>query len=339
MMKVSASATQLQPGADERRLRKKIQNRLNQRARRLRVKKEKPTPENCERAPYKVHRWRLEEPPLEDATPSNIILTLPQSDKDYKHDESHSSESDSTSPSSSSSSSSTVTTTTTTTAALSIPTPPTAKQPQEPTHTLPADHLLHLIYFNAFRGFYQNKLMLADLALSLTDGPDITAIIHHGLTYPMDSIIVPITPGIPECLIPTQSQSSLTHSCWIDVIPFPRIRENLITWESCFDHRELVKDLVGSYVHWMSFHSPSSVLDPAVTGRIVLLEGDDDEVTTSRKGFLVWGEPHRAESWEVTPGFLRKWSWVVEGCEELIEYSNRWRMVRGEEPMRVSLCG
>ena len=52
------------------------------------------------------------------------------------------------------------------------------------------------------------------------------------------------------------------------------------------------------------------------------------------KGLIIWGEPHDTSSWEVTPGFLAKWPWAMEGCDDLIESSNRWRLMRGEEPMR-----
>lgn len=65
----------------------------------------------------------------------------------------------------------------------------------------------------------------------------------------------------------------------------------------------------------------------------------DDGVTAGRKGLIVWGEPHEIQSWEATPGFLAKWAWAVEGCEELVEISNRWRMRRGEDPMRLSVVG
>ncbi|KAJ5105732.1 hypothetical protein NUU61_003079 [Penicillium alfredii] len=44
----------------ERRKRRKIQNRLNQRARRHRLKEEKPAHALSERHPYQVHRWRVE---------------------------------------------------------------------------------------------------------------------------------------------------------------------------------------------------------------------------------------------------------------------------------------
>lgn len=63
---------------------------------------------------------------------------------------------------------------------------------------------------------------------------------------------------------------------------------------------------------------------------------DEDEITAGRKGLIVWGEPYDRQSWEATPGFLAKWSWAVAGCDDLIESSNRWRLMRGEEPMRLS---
>jgi hypothetical protein len=63
---------------------------------------------------------------------------------------------------------------------------------------------------------------------------------------------------------------------------------------------------------------------------------DEDEVTAGRNGLIVWGEPHDRQSWEATPSFLEKWAWAVEGCDELVKCSNRWRLMRGEEPMRLS---
>lgn len=47
-------------------------------------------------------------------------------------------------------------------------------------------------------------------------------------------------------------------------------------------------------------------------------------------GFVVWGDPSYPRSWEVTEGFLTKWSWVIAGCWELFEFTNRWRKSRGE---------
>jgi hypothetical protein len=41
--------------------------------------------------------------------------------------------------------------------------------------------------------------------------------------------------------------------------------------------------------------------------------------------------------WEVTEGFLRKWGFLLEGCDELIESTNRWRALRGEERLIIEL--
>ncbi|KAJ5093781.1 hypothetical protein N7456_009642 [Penicillium angulare] len=74
-------------------------------------------------------------------------------------------------------------------------------------------------------------------------------------------------------------------------------------------------------------------------GRVITADEDDvdDGLTAGRQGFIVWGEPHDLNSWEVTPGFLKKWAWTMQGCDELISSTNHWRGIRGEAPLRFSL--
>jgi hypothetical protein len=150
---------------------------------------------------------------------------------------------------------------------------------------------------------------------------------------------------MPLSLIPTNLQQTHDHSTWINVIPFPRIRDNLIRCEGRFDHGELMQDLTGELMASTlaprrrgtsgtttgpeDRHRPSSLSLPSGI--------DTDEITSGRKGLIVWGEPHEPQSWEATPGFLAKWTWAVEGCEELVEISNTWRIIRGEEPMQLSV--
>lgn len=170
---------------------------------------------------------------------------------------------------------------------------------------------------------------------------------------------------LPDTLVPTETQRSRIHQRWINTFPFPRMRENLIQWEKHFDHMEFACDVIGIYtgnkkkrLQSLAGRSPgfgsgsgSGAVAVADTGSDLVdvdslrglpggptLQGDgtlDDELTTDRRGLILWGEPHRAESWEATPGFLRKWMWTIEGCDELIESTNRWRRVRGEEPIRI----
>lgn len=117
------------------------------------------------------------------------------------------------------------------------------------------------------------------------------------------------------------------------------MRENLIRWQASFNHEAFIADLIGGacedLLGVLGSQPAYFGVEPEVRGLVV--SGGDDEVTANRNGLIVWGEPHTVDSWEATPGFLRKWAWAVVGCEELIESTNRWRAVRGEEPLCFSV--
>lgn len=209
--------------------------------------------------------------------------------------------------------------------------PSSTFDPQPCTFPLSSDHLIHLIQHNVFRAFIANKR-----TLTITAG-DPTKYFIAGLHCDDPSL----HPNIPPSLAPTTIQQTRPHSIWVNVIPFPAIRDNLIRHHGLFDHWDLMYDLVGDFMLSTpatcrgsapptAIRRPPSLTFPS-GGRI----DADDEVTAGRKGLIVWGEPHETQSWEATPGFLAKWAWVVEGCEELVETSNRWRVHRGEEPMRL----
>jgi hypothetical protein len=202
---------------------------------------------------------------------------------------------------------------------------------------LSADYLLHLIQYNVFRGLYNNKMTLGRSAVSWIRGSQPASLDELSHSF---SVVLPIAPGIPDGLNPTHSQMSIAHSVWINLLPFQAMRENLIRWQSTFDHDEFIRDLIGDagpdLLDVLGSRPASSGIRPEVGGNLVD-SGDDDEVTANRNGLIVWGEPHTVDSWEATPGFLRKWAWAVVGCEGLIESSNRWRAVRGEEPLRFSV--
>lgn len=213
--------------------------------------------------------------------------------------------------------------------------PSSTLDPQPFTFPLSSDHLLHLIQHNVFRAFITNKR-----ALNIPGGDPTNCQISG--PYRHDTSFHPLHTNIPPSLAPTTLQQNRYHSIWVSSIPFPRIRDNLIRHEGFFDPWDLVHDLIGDQMISM----PAACVGgtPAAARRPPLLTlpsgsviDADDEVTAGRKGLIVWGEPHETQSWEATPGFLAKWAWAVEGCEELIETSNRWRMQRGEEPMRLSL--
>jgi len=123
----------------------------------------------------------------------------------------------------------------------------------------------------------------------------------------------------------------------MNMFPHPVLRDNLIRYERDFDHGDLCNDLFGElFANRKSYHS--SLETPSSTSESGTSVSDpwedlDDAITSSRRGFIVWGESWDTESWEITPGFIRKWPWILKGCEDLIASTNRWRAQRYEEPL------
>lgn len=210
---------------------------------------------------------------------------------------------------------------------------------------LSTDHLLHLVQFNVFRAFVSNKRTLNVLLTGWTKAPSSPTTCPIGGPYRDDTMIYPLNPNIPLCLRPTQLQQTRLHTLWINLIPFPRVRDNLIRHEGRYDHWELLQDLIGSLINFTPSQEQRRMLytftvtDPKFAGPLRVTDYDEDEVTAGRNGLIVWGEPYDMHSWEATPAFLEKWAWAVQGCYELFESSNRWRRMRGEEPMRFSDLG
>ncbi|GJP94464.1 hypothetical protein CBS63078_8839 [Aspergillus niger] len=316
---------------------RKIQNRKNQRARRLRIKEQDPgssTQTSRPSLPFQVRRWRLDEPdvcPSQDNAVASEGATAMYSSPARSHVH----------------------------ASTSMSTPERAGVHPGPSHTLvhdqpsltvppiifplSTDHLLHLVQYNVFRAFVSNKRTLNTLLTGWTDNPPSPTTCPISGPYRDDTSVYPLNPNLPVSLVPTRLQQTHLHSVWINLFPFPRLRDNLIRREGSFDHWELLQDLIGEL---MSATPPRkhrltpltiTVSDPKPTWALPRCEGDDEgEVTAGHKGLIVWGEPYDMQNWEATPGFLAKWSWAVDGCHDLVECSNRWRRMRGEEPIRLA---
>ncbi|KAM0552598.1 hypothetical protein ACHAPJ_007695 [Fusarium lateritium] len=120
-----------------------------------------------------------------------------------------------------------------------------------------------------------------------------------------------IKASCPESLHPTSLQSKIEHHPWVDLLPVPRLRDNMIKGYSSgvFDEDELCVDLLG-----------------------LTCSRDLDEAF-----LIVWGESHDARNWEVSVGFLKKWGWLLKGCSELVESTNRWRQQRGESKLDIQV--
>lgn len=170
------------------------------------------------------------------------------------------------------------------------------------------DHLLTLTKFNVLRALLGN---LAALGLSIQMVEDD----GYGALSPFNSTTNPSSIGhhsyhrrdrniLPASLLPTTTQLSIPHHPWLDCFPYPRMRDNIINAPEGFDDCELCTDM----------------MDPA--------NGDI--------GLMVWGDPWLPQNWEVSEFFVQKWPWVIEGCSEILVHSNYWRAKRGLKGFRIS---
>ena len=175
----------------------------------------------------------------------------------------------------------------------------------ENSYTLSSDHLIRLIQFNVYRALLSNVCIL-------------------GLTPEMIDMDIPspfttygpvrVESLLPPSLRPTWLQRSTPHHPYIDIFPIPFIRDRLLLANEDVDDEDLGFDLVGDFAGAGCAHGAGQTA-----------------------GIIVWGEPWDPFAWEVTEGFAKKWRWMLEGCNEIVESTNYWRAKRGEERLTIDL--
>ena len=218
------------------------------------------------------------------------------------------------------------------------------------TFSFSSDLLLHLIQHNTFRALMSNKSLVLRAAVTL-EAPDSTVSIKQFPTRMCGGIKVIrplINQGMPESLYPTELQMNCAHTSWITMFPFPKFRDNLIKRGVDFVPEEMCSDLFADIFPDYFRSIPSTdertlyFRDSSSTQRSCTANSNDctevvedqDDYTAGRRCLIIWGDPWKVDSWEVTPTFLKRWRWALEGCDDLIYASNRWRALRNEEPIR-----
>ncbi|KAL7917411.1 hypothetical protein ACQKWADRAFT_325765 [Trichoderma austrokoningii] len=110
-----------------------------------------------------------------------------------------------------------------------------------------------------------------------------------------------IKPSVPTppALTPTALQESKAHLPYIDFLPFPHFRDNLLR----------AGDIV----------QPTEIWNDMVSGKL-----------------RVWGKtPWDRRGWEMQEEFVNKWWWVI--ADDILEETNFWRVSRGEAPLSLHL--
>ena len=179
---------------------------------------------------------------------------------------------------------------------------------------LSADPLLTLTTYNVVRGLIINLIILG------AKDPQWCEMNHAFKPKPGQKL--------PPGLMPTRLQGEM-HPAWIDMFPCPKVRDNMISRQGQFDEDQLCADLVGELC------GPEKIEDWVACDSITEAES---RLARGRPGVILWSDPWDVRGWELTPEFLRKWSWVLEGCTEIIESTNRWRASRDEGPIGLDAC-
>ncbi|TGO08956.1 hypothetical protein BTUL_0184g00020 [Botrytis tulipae] len=156
------------------------------------------------------------------------------------------------------------------------------------------EKLLVLVKVNVFRALISNSMTLGIPSDVITNDDATSAFFPPSVD--VDGIL-----ALPPTLRPIDLQTQIPHHPWIDCLPVPQMRQNLIRAGNTYDVMDLCGDLVGLF-----------------------------SAGIGRTGMVIWGEPWDVTGWEVTEGFLERWGWTVKGCWDLFESTNRWRAERGQ---------
>ncbi|KAL3431572.1 hypothetical protein BDV09DRAFT_188246 [Aspergillus tetrazonus] len=159
------------------------------------------------------------------------------------------------------------------------------------------DMLLHLIQFNFIKALIENMAVLGLSSDQLDDDAN-SPFNTMGPSHPY------LATSLPLSLRATMIQRTIPHHPWLDLLPFPQMRDNLISAGESYDETQLCLDMKGY--------------------------GNPDMDHT---GIIVWRDPWDPEGWEVTESFARNWGWVLAGCWDLLRSTNSWRARRGERPL------
>ncbi|KAH8694109.1 hypothetical protein BGW36DRAFT_384390 [Talaromyces proteolyticus] len=166
---------------------------------------------------------------------------------------------------------------------------------------LSLDHTLFvLIQHNALRGVLTNMAILLRL-----NGQDF----QGWADFYTEDLALP-TQESPPSLQFTHLQKTVSHESWIDVIPSASLRDNIIKYQDKFDPDALCSDFLGGYT-----------------------EGEND---IAGRGMMLWGDPWCSDSWEMSENLVRKWSFLLQGCSDMIASTNKWRAARGEKKLALN---
>ncbi|GLA21662.1 hypothetical protein AnigIFM62618_011693 [Aspergillus niger] len=142
--------------------------------------------------------------------------------------------------------------------------------------------LLHLIQFNFIKALVQNMAILG-LSSEQMDDDAISPFNKLGPWQAEQDYHDDFGASLPPSLRATVIQRTVLHHPWLDLLPIPQMRDNLILAGESYDEMQLCLDMKGH-------------------GR----------VHADNAGIIVWRDPWDAEGWEVTESFARSWGYEYD---------------------------
>jgi hypothetical protein len=183
---------------------------------------------------------------------------------------------------------------------------------------LASDHLMPLVQYNLKRAAMTNASIIDRIverpSRIWADGDcDVLEkeLVHFFSSSPL--------PEVPLSLIPTSLQRSVAHKHWIDLVPDPILRDNIIREsqrgpEAGSVLEDLLSDLAGCLT------TQEQMRGTEVSGRAMI---------------IVWTTPWSPWGLEVTEAFQKKWGHLLSGCRDILLATNMWRRKRGERALFV----
>ncbi|KAF3005259.1 hypothetical protein E8E14_005746 [Neopestalotiopsis sp. 37M] len=157
---------------------------------------------------------------------------------------------------------------------------------------------------NAFDALFRNAMVLQIPTefLESDDGISLFNVLEPSSSDP--------SRAYPGDLAPTALQRTIVHHPWLDLLPIPRLRDNILRSVQAGDYDE------------------NFLCDGICC----------DLLTTDWSGagqLIIWGDPWDANNWEFGEEFFRNWGFLLDGCTGTLNTTNYWREKRGE--MRLDL--
>lgn len=154
--------------------------------------------------------------------------------------------------------------------------------------------------YNAFDGLARNAVLL-QIPAQLLESDDSMSLFIQTQNQENQGV----SSSLPSHLAPTALQKTVKHHPWIDLLPFPKLRDNILQGlqSGQLDEDRLVDDLLCHFI---------------------------DSAGTQTSSLIIWGNSWDMSGWELSQEFLAKWAFLFDGCREVLEATNHWRMQRSE---------